>query len=325
VLIFSVYCAFDLNGTEAKSRFPCPSGQIFRVSKKICVPKGADPKLFTEGPIVEGARAPRQGAGVDFRAAAEPGPGPERIEPAAIHEEAVVRQETLVQETLAQETLTKVDPRSDAMQKPGAATAVPAAAHETALAKIFQLRSARESDTEQLEELVVFCRLAMKTYPRAEMPLAWAALRNNLANALAILEERNGGSEFEEPVALYREALKERTKQNAPRDWATIQTNLAQVLTILGLRENAVPKLAEAAAVKREAIDWAKRTGDEGVALMRRAERLSDKEIAQQALAQIDTAVATIQDGDHVPLLAAYYVEQLPRARALVEQLSAAR
>jgi len=198
--------------------------------------------------------------------------------------------------------------------------------HETALEKMLGLGLARATATAQLEDLVVFCRMALKTYRRADAPFEWAAVRNNLANALAVIDETsNGTAGLEEAVALYREVLKERTRERAPRDWATIQTNLAEVLTILGDRENAISKLAEAAAIKREALVWAKHTGDEGVALMRLAERLGDQDKARTALAQIDTALTTIQGGDHGSLLATYFEEQLPKARALVEQLGEPR
>jgi hypothetical protein len=307
--------AFDLYGAEVKSRFPCPSGQIYRVSKKICMPKGADPKLFAEGHKTEEPRKPARTETLELHTAHQkpdhPSVDPTPTRQAPKPEEAPRSDE----EPRPEEARTPQSPEIEA----------PTSDHETALATIFQLRLARESETSQLEELVVFCRMAMKTYRRADAPLAWAAIRNNLANALVALEERKGGSEFEEAVALYREALKERTRENAPRDWATIQTNLGHVLTTLGLQESAMLKLAEAAAVKREAIDWAKRTGDEGVALMRLAEQLKDKAIARKALSQIDMAIATIQDGDHGPLFAAYYEEQLPKARALVEHLSEPR
>jgi tetratricopeptide (TPR) repeat protein len=293
--------AFDLHGTEVKSRFPCPSGQIYRVSKKICVPKGAVPKLLGDRRKAEDSRKPARAETLEVGTAR---PNPRSVDPARTHEAPE-----------PEEVRTSQNSEVEA----------PTTDHETALANISQFRRARAGETSHLEELVVFCRIAMTTYRRADAPLAWAAIRNNLANALVALEERKGGSGFEEAVALYREALKETTKESAPRDWATIQTNLGHVLTILGLRESAVLKLAEAAAAEREAIDWAKRTGDEGVALMRLAEQLNDEAIARKALAQIDMAIAMIQDGDHVPLLSAYYEAQLPRARALVEHLSEPR
>lgn len=194
---------------------------------------------------------------------------------------------------------------------------------KAAVERILRLGLVRQATTAQLEDLVAFCRMALKSYHRTEAPLQWAAVRNTLANALVALEERTDGTAgFEEAVALYREALKERARESAPRDWATIQTNLGAALTLLGTRQNAVPKLAEAAVVKREALLWAKRTGDDGVALMRVAEQQGDKDKAKTALAQIDTALTTIRDGDQGSLFAAYFEEQLPRARALVEQLS---
>jgi hypothetical protein len=60
--------------------------------------------------------------------------------------------------------------------------------------------------------------------------------------------------------------------------------------------------------------------GNEGVALMLLAERRRDAAIAETALSQINTAFETMRDGGHAPY-AAYYEQQLPRARALVARL----
>ncbi len=286
---------FDTLGAQAASRFPCPAGQIYRVSKKICVPKGAESKLSAgwDKPT-ESLVAPRGDS-----------PDLPRVNPAPIRD-----------------TPTPIEPEAPQRLRTEAASFDP----KLALESVLKLGFAREKAPSQLEDLVVFCRMALKTYRRADAPFEWAAVRNNLANALAVIDETsNGTAGLEEAVALYREVLKERTRERAPRDWATIQTNLAEVLTILGDRENAISKLAEAAAIKREALVWAKHTGDEGVALMRLAERLGDQDKARTALAQIDTALTTIQGGDHGSLLATYFEEQLPKARALVEQLGEPR
>jgi hypothetical protein len=62
-------------------------------------------------------------------------------------------------------------------------------------------------------------------------------------------------------------------------------------------------------------------TGNQGVALMLIAERLGDLTIARSAVQQIEVAFVTMRDGGNAPA-AAYYEEQLPRARALFDRLT---
>jgi hypothetical protein len=284
-------------GADAADKYPCPSGQIFRVSKKICVAKDARQKDMA-------ARSESEGP-----------PGPEtiegRAEPSSSEQQSQIRGPAPMQEAPAHR-----DARSRDDEAPGFDP-------RSTLASVSQLRHARESRTPELEELVGFCRVSMPAFGRDATPVTWATVRNNLANGLAALDERtNETAGLEEAVSLYREALQEKTRERAPRDWATIQTNLGEALTTLGLRENEVAKLAEAAAAKREALLWAKRTADDGIALMRLAERTSDKDVATRALAQIDMALTTIRGGDHGSVLVSYLEEQLPQARALVEKLS---
>ncbi len=67
-------------------------------------------------------------------------------------------------------------------------------------------------------------------------------------------------------------------------------------------------------------LDWALSTGNQGIALMLIAERRSDLEMAQTALAQIEAAFTTMRDSGHAPN-AAYYESQLANGRALVIKL----
>jgi hypothetical protein len=289
---------FGARSVAATPRAPCPPGQFYRASKKTCVQKSEAAGL---------AAGRRTSAQIPLPPIREHSVG------AGTEEQTLDKGST---EVVSQPIETKASPNPKVEAQ--------AFDHKSALEKVLELRRMRLVAPAELEDLVAFCRLALKTHGRAETPLAWAAGRNNLANALAILDEATKGmAGLEEAVALYREALEERTRERAPRDWATIQTNLAEVLTMIGLRKNTVQELAEAAALKREALDWAKRTGDEGVALMHLAEQLSDKDIARSALSRIDLALATIHDGDQGSPLGVYFEEQLPKARALVDQLSA--
>src|SRR5262249_47051405 len=128
-------------------------------------------------------------------------------------------------------------------------------------------------------------RLAIELYkrvidlsPRERVPLQWAAVQNNLGNALRVLGGReNGTANLEEAVAAYREALKELSRERAPLDWATTQSNLGSALLILAGRESGTAKLEEAVAAYREALkeqirervpmDWAMTQNNLGIAL----------------------------------------------------------
>jgi tetratricopeptide (TPR) repeat protein len=143
-------------------------------------------------------------------------------------------------------------------------------------------------------------------------------------------EHESGTARLEEAVAAYREALKEQTRERVPLDWAMTQTNLGNTLSSLGQRERGTARLEEAVAAYREALkertrervplQWAESFGNEGVALMLLAERRRDAAMAETALSQINTAFETMRDGGHAPY-AAFYEQQLPRARALVARL----
>ena len=62
-------------------------------------------------------------------------------------------------------------------------------------------------------------------------------------------------------------------------------------------------------------------TGNQAVALMVLAERLHDLSRARAAVDQIEAALAVKQEAGHAPF-AAYYAEQLPQARALLDRLA---
>ena len=166
---------------------------------------------------------------------------------------------------------------------------------------------------------------------RERVPLDWAMTQANLGLALWSLGERESGTaKLEEAVAAYREALKELTRDRVPLDWAETQINLGDALLRLGEREGGTAKLEEALVAYREALkeytrervplDWAEGFGNEGVALILLAERRGDAAMAETALSQIDRAFEALRGGGDVPR-AAYYEQQLPRARALVARL----
>src|SRR5438132_918926 len=189
----------------------------------------------------------------------------------------------------------------------------------------------RESGTAKLEEAVAAYREALKEQTRERVPLDWAQTQNNLGLALWRLGERESGTaRLEEAVVAYREALKERTRGRTPREWAVTQNTLRIALFRLGERESGTGELEDAIAAYREALkehtperyplDWAGTLGNEGLALMLLSERRQDAPMAVTALSQINKAVETMRNGGDAPS-AAFYEQQVLRARAIVERL----
>lgn len=299
--------AVNLSSLQAEPRYHCPSGQIYRVSKKICVPKGS-----AFGPLTAIQKSEESPASSS----------------ASIRADGVASADAAPRISTLDELLASIgQPKAEEAETPRIPQPEPVTSKsfgfDGELDAVLQARIARESETPKLEKDVVFYREALGQQTRERAPLKWAAIQNNLGNALAALGEReSSNAKLEQAVALYREALTEQTRERAPLEWATIQSNLGLALATLGERESGIAKLSEALAVKREVRNWAMRTGNQGIALMQLAERSGDTEMARMALRQINIAFATIRDGEPEPLFAAYYEEQLPKARALVERLS---
>src|SRR5215475_5344172 len=190
----------------------------------------------------------------------------------------------------------------------------------------------RESGTVRLEQAVAAYQAALMERTRERAPLDWAATQSNLGLALQTLAERESGTaRLEQAVAAYQAALTERTRERVPLDWATTQHNRAGALQRLGERESGSARLDAAVAAyeaalmerKRERVplEWAMSTGNQGVTLMWLAGRTGDARTARRAVSQIDVALATMRSAGHAPF-AGYYAQELPKARALVEQLS---
>ena len=68
-------------------------------------------------------------------------------------------------------------------------------------------------------------------------------------------------------------------------------------------------------------LEWAKSTGNQGVAQMLLAERRRDAKMAKLAVQQIEAAFTASRDGGDEPS-ADYYEAQLPKARALAQKLA---
>jgi tetratricopeptide (TPR) repeat protein len=300
--------AVGLDGSHAQPRYHCPSGQIYRVSKKLCVAKETAFASSTSSQKSEelsvAAAAPNR---VD---------GPVGADPAA--------RIASLNELFASIEKPKIEPvETPHISRPEPVTPSKESGVDIHNDGILQARVARQRETSELEQSVALYHEALKQETAERTPLERAAIENNLANALATLGERERlNGKLEEAVTLYREALEQHPRERGPLEWATIQNNLGLTLTLLGERESGIAKQTEAIAVKREVRDWAMRTGNQGVTLMQLAEQLGDPNMARTALGQIDIAFNAIRDGDQGPIFAAYYEEQLPRARALVERLS---
>jgi tetratricopeptide (TPR) repeat protein len=146
-----------------------------------------------------------------------------------------------------------------------------------------------ERGTARLEEAVSAYREALEAmldYARASAPLDWAAIQMNLGNALEKLGERESGTaRLEEAISAYREALQEYNRARAPIDWVATQManqwNGGDAIRALGEQGNGAVMLEEAVSAFRYALQewtrarvplqWAKSTGNLGVALTSRS------------------------------------------------------
>jgi hypothetical protein len=100
---------------------------------------------------------------------------------------------------------------------------------------------------------------------------------------------------------------------------------------VLGEREGGTARLEEAVSAFREALQentrervplqWAKCTGNQGVALMLLAERRSDAGRAKLAVQQIEAAFTASRDGGDARS-AALYEALLPNARTLAQKFA---
>ena len=155
-------------------------------------------------------------------------------------------------------------------------------------------------------------RKALQEQTRERALLDWAAIQNNLGNALAMLGEREGETaRLGEAVAAYREALQEYTRERVPLDWATTENNLGNALAMLGARESGTARLKEAVAAYRAALeertrervplDWAMTQNNLGNALSRLGERESGTAKLEEAVTAFRAALEE-RTREQVPL-----------------------
>jgi tetratricopeptide (TPR) repeat protein len=100
----------------------------------------------------------------------------------------------------------------------------------------FQTFGDQAGDNAALRQAVALYYAALPDLPRASAAYDWAALQNDLGNALAALGARGDDAALRRAVAAYEAALGERTRERAPLDWAMTQSNLGAALQTLGER-----------------------------------------------------------------------------------------
>jgi tetratricopeptide (TPR) repeat protein len=143
-----------------------------------------------------------------------------------------------------------------------------------------------------LEVAIAIARIALRRATDCDQR---GAALNNLGNVLAILGERETGTErLQEAIAAYRAALEEITIDRAPLDWATIQNNLGNAHQILGQRETGTQQLEAAVEAFRAALrersrdrvplDWAMTQNNLGNAFRTLGEREAGTDRLEEAV-----------------------------------------
>ena len=80
-------------------------------------------------------------------------------------------------------------------------------------------------------------RAALGEHTRERAPRNWATTQNNLGTALAILGERESGTErLQLALEAFRTSLEEYSRERVPLLWAMTQHNIGNALRALGER-----------------------------------------------------------------------------------------
>jgi tetratricopeptide (TPR) repeat protein len=156
-------------------------------------------------------------------------------------------------------------------------------------------RGEQEGDNTALLIAIAAYQDTLKEITHERAPLQWAAIQNNLGNALQSLGAREGGTtRLEQAVDAYRNALEEYTRERVPLQWATTQNNLGNALWTLGERENGTVRLEQAVDAHRNALkertrervplDWAATQNNLGNALQTLGARESGTARLEQAV-----------------------------------------
>jgi tetratricopeptide (TPR) repeat protein len=111
------------------------------------------------------------------------------------------------------------------------------------------------------EAVAAYTEVEKKVFTHRAQPHEWAAIQNNLGDALASLGKRvvdeEGKQYLRDAVAAYRKALEVFTRESSPRNWATTWNNLGLALRELGSRvkgEESKRYLQDAVAAYRKSL-----------------------------------------------------------------------
>lgn len=170
-----------------------------------------------------------------------------------------------------------------------------AAKDDAGLASWYRLRQASalynhgqyKGDGEGLRQATELYGVALATIDREKDPDSWAAIQNDLGNALSMLGEREGETAMlARAVAAYEAALTVWTKERAPLDWARTQDNLGSVFAALGESSGDASDLSRAASAYEAALtvrtreqtprDWAQTQTNLGTVRRLQGDRLDD-------------------------------------------------
>jgi uncharacterized caspase-like protein len=144
-----------------------------------------------------------------------------------------------------------------------------------------------KGDADGLRQATDLYEAALGATSRENNPVYWAAIQNDLGNALSIQGERDGDvGALARAVAAYEAALTVWTKESAPADWARTQDNLGSVFAALSERNGDAEDLSKAAAAYQAALtvrtrehtplDWAQTQTNLGTVLRLEGERSND-------------------------------------------------
>jgi hypothetical protein len=143
---------------------------------------------------------------------------------------------------------------------------------------------------------------ALASTTRDDAPELWAALQNNLGNALGDLGARAGDTDaLQDAVTAYRAALEVRTREASPMGWAATQNNLGNALGDLGARAGDTDALQDAVTAYRAALEvrtreaspmgWAATQNNLGTALQTLGARAGDTDALQDAVTAFRAAL----------------------------------
>ena len=147
-----------------------------------------------------------------------------------------------------------------------------------ALGDAYQLRR-QGTRSENLEKAIGAYQLALNTVTRAEAPLDWAKIHNNLGIAFRNRINGTRAGNIEKSIEAFAAALLVFTRGDFPEDWGQTHNNLANAYTdrISGVRadnlELAIASFEAALAVRtqeRFPLEWAQTQSNLGVAYRNR-------------------------------------------------------